>query len=57
MAIPERQHSVLEPDEIFVAVMGATGAGKSTFIQKLAKDPRIKVGHGLESGMKPLARF
>ncbi|OAL42937.1 hypothetical protein IQ07DRAFT_553401 [Pyrenochaeta sp. DS3sAY3a] len=32
-----------------VAVMGVTGAGKSSFIKLVTRDERIKIGHGLES--------
>ncbi|KAK4133946.1 hypothetical protein BT67DRAFT_422637 [Trichocladium antarcticum] len=37
----------LHPNDIVVAVMGVTGAGKTTFISHFA--PEAKVGHGLES--------
>ncbi|KAK4442920.1 P-loop containing nucleoside triphosphate hydrolase protein [Podospora aff. communis PSN243] len=36
------------PEDMFIAVMGITGAGKSTFISKLTPYP-VEVGHGLES--------
>jgi putative ribosome biogenesis GTPase RsgA len=36
--------------EITVAVMGMTGAGKSSFIKKLTGNEDIVVGDGLESG-------
>ncbi|KAJ8114629.1 hypothetical protein OPT61_g3545 [Boeremia exigua] len=36
-------------DEIFVAVMGATGSGKSSFIQQVTGDQKCRVGHTLES--------
>jgi ABC-type multidrug transport system ATPase subunit len=35
-------------DDIIVAVMGVTGAGKSTFISLLS-DEEIEIGHGMES--------
>ncbi|KAG9311258.1 P-loop containing nucleoside triphosphate hydrolase protein [Chiua virens] len=35
--------------EIMVALMGATGTGKSTFINFLTNDDRIKIGHRPES--------
>ena len=38
-------------EEITVAVMGMTGAGKSNFIKKLTSNESIIVGDGLESGM------
>ncbi|KAK1252202.1 hypothetical protein MKX08_003389 [Trichoderma sp. CBMAI-0020] len=37
----------LSPDDVVIAVMGVTGAGKSTLISLFAKDARI--GHGLQS--------
>lgn len=37
------------PDDVVIAVMGVTGAGKSTFISLFAKDAQI--GHGLQSCM------
>ncbi|KAM0476109.1 hypothetical protein ACHAPX_006526 [Trichoderma viride] len=38
---------VLSPDDVVIAVMGVTGAGKSTFISLFAED--AQVGHGLQS--------
>jgi ABC-type lipoprotein export system ATPase subunit len=38
--------------EIVVAVMGATGAGKSTLIRRLTSDDNVVVGAGLQSGKK-----
>jgi ABC-type hemin transport system ATPase subunit len=38
----------LSPSDIIIPVMGATGAGKSTFIQN-ATGQHVEVGHGLES--------
>lgn len=37
------------PDDVVIAVMGVTGAGKSTFISLFADDAQI--GHGLQSCM------
>jgi len=37
--------------DVLLAVMGVTGAGKSTFISLLTKE-NVQIGHGLESGMK-----
>lgn len=34
---------------VAIAVMGMTGAGKSTFIQKASGLDSVKVGHDLES--------
>ncbi len=42
------------PEDSFVAVMGVTGAGKSTFISRLAGDG-AKVGHDLVSCKYPAA--
>jgi uridine kinase len=36
-------------DEVLIAVMGATGSGKSTFISTLVEED-VGVGHGLKSG-------
>lgn len=36
--------------EIVVAVMGVTGAGKSSFIRRLTGNDEVVVGNGLQSG-------
>jgi ABC-type thiamine transport system ATPase subunit len=36
--------------DIVVAVMGATGAGKSTFIRRVTGNDTVVVGDGLKSG-------
>lgn len=36
---------------IRIAVMGVTGAGKSTFIRQVTGDSSIRIGQGMESGM------
>ena len=36
--------------EEIIAVMGATGAGKSSFIKMVTEDEGVVVGHGLTSG-------
>jgi signal recognition particle receptor subunit beta len=36
------------PNDVFIAVMGVTGAGKSTFISQLAQRP-IKIGYSLQA--------
>jgi ABC-type hemin transport system ATPase subunit len=41
--------AIQNPD-IIIAVMGMTGAGKSTFIRRITGDQSIKVGHKLSSG-------
>lgn len=37
-------------EDIIVAVLGVTGAGKSSFIATLTGRSEVKVGHDLESG-------
>ena len=37
------------PEDEFIAVMGVTGAGKSTFVSQCTGSPRLNVGHSLES--------
>ena len=39
----------LQQGDIVVAVLGLTGAGKSTFISELSKDEGIVIGHSLKS--------
>ncbi|ETI29374.1 hypothetical protein G647_01827 [Cladophialophora carrionii CBS 160.54] len=43
---PEAVHG---GEMVFIAVMGVTGAGKSTFIQTASGDSRVTVGHGNKS--------
>jgi ABC-type transport system involved in cytochrome bd biosynthesis fused ATPase/permease subunit len=33
-----------------IAIMGATGAGKSSFIKLVTESSNVKIGHGLTSG-------
>ena len=40
---------IVKPDDVWIAVMGMTGVGKSTFISLLVGDD-IGIGHGLNSG-------
>lgn len=35
--------------DVVVAVMGVTGAGKSSFIRRITGDDRVEVGAGLQS--------
>lgn len=35
--------------DVVVAVMGVTGAGKSSFIRRVTEDDRVEVGAGLQS--------
>jgi hypothetical protein len=46
-------------DDVVIAVMGVTGAGKSSFIAKVTERSDIPVGHSLNSGKVPniSARF
>jgi len=44
------------PNEVVVAVIGVTGAGKSTFIRNMTGNKGIFVGHGLESGSFSITR-
>ena len=37
-------HSTPETMEIYILVMGLTGAGKSTFISVVTEDPTIPIG-------------
>ena len=39
------------PEDIFIALMGSTGSGKSTLISKCTDDKDIKIGGGLEACM------
>jgi hypothetical protein len=39
--------------EVAVAVMGVTGAGKSSFIRKVTCNDEVRVGEGLQSGEAP----
>lgn len=43
-----------QPDDVWIAVMGMTGVGKSTFISLLAGYD-IGIGHELQSSMSPLS--
>jgi type IV secretory pathway VirB4 component len=36
------------PSDVFIAIMGVTGAGKSTFIS-LCSDREVKIGHNLQA--------
>ncbi|KAG6331487.1 hypothetical protein ID866_7601 [Astraeus odoratus] len=42
-----RGEIAIEPDDVIVAVMGPTGAGKSTFIGRAVGSPDARVGHDL----------
>ena len=40
--------TIISKNDIIIAIMGVTGAGKSTFISLLS-DQEIEIGHGLQS--------
>ncbi|KAF7540201.1 hypothetical protein G7054_g1544 [Neopestalotiopsis clavispora] len=44
-------------DEIYLMVMGATGAGKSTFIHSVCDGDGPQIGHGLESCTSSIKSF
>jgi polynucleotide 5'-kinase involved in rRNA processing len=44
------------PDDVFIAVLGLTGVGKSTFVT-LCTQKEIQIGHQLESSQTPLPYF
>jgi predicted GTPase len=46
----EDQEGKTNGEEIIIAVMGETGSGKSSFIQRVTRSDSVKIGHGLESG-------
>jgi hypothetical protein len=39
------------PGDTVIAVMGVTGAGKSSFIKNVTGNASIQIGHGLDSRM------
>ncbi|RXW20949.1 hypothetical protein EST38_g4905 [Candolleomyces aberdarensis] len=43
------------PDDLIIPIMGLTGAGKSTFINKFCCEEIMKVNHGLESCTRQMA--
>lgn len=45
------RHTNRRKDGVVIAVMGVTGAGKSTFVKSVTGRDDIVVGHGLLSGM------
>lgn len=38
-------------DDNVIAVMGVTGAGKSSFVKLITGDSAIKIGHGMEASV------
>ena len=49
---PEEVEELEEDNEVVIAVMGMTGSGKSSFIQRVSEKSSTAVGHGLQSGKK-----
>lgn len=47
-AIPDIVNKIAQ-DAVIFAVMGTTGSGKSTFIQKASGRQDVPIGHKLES--------
>jgi ABC-type uncharacterized transport system ATPase component len=44
-----RKLDVSMEDPVFIAVMGMTGSGKSSFINRVSGRKSVSVGHGLDS--------
>ncbi|KAF3921550.1 hypothetical protein AA313_de0202749 [Arthrobotrys entomopaga] len=44
------------PHDLFIAVMGITGSGKSSFISLLSDEP-VEIGHGLQSHTSAIAIY
>jgi putative ribosome biogenesis GTPase RsgA len=42
---------VFDADDVVIALMGVTGAGKSSFISRVTGRDDIKIGYTLTSGM------
>ncbi|KAJ2915299.1 hypothetical protein MD484_g5094, partial [Candolleomyces efflorescens] len=43
------------PDDLVIGILGLTGAGKSTFINTLCGDEKMKINHGLKSCTKEIS--
>lgn len=41
--------SLSKGPDVYIAVMGITGAGKSTLIKHLSEDSNVKIGHSMRS--------
>jgi predicted GTPase len=39
-----------DEQDIIIALMGETGSGKSSFIQRVTGSDSVKIGHSLHSG-------
>ena len=48
MRVLADEYYLSSKDDIIIAIMGVTGAGKSTFISLLTHE-KIEIGHGLQS--------
>ncbi|KAK0706214.1 P-loop containing nucleoside triphosphate hydrolase protein, partial [Lasiosphaeria miniovina] len=44
-------------DVVTIAVLGVTGAGKSTFVQRVTQDPSIVIGHSLRAETRTTASY
>jgi GTP-binding protein EngB required for normal cell division len=51
------QTTDLKPNDVIIAVMGSTGAGKSTFISKALGHDDLGIGHTLESETAAVTMF
>lgn len=41
---------MVKRQEVLIAVMGVTGAGKSSFVKLITGNPNVRVGHSLHAG-------
>jgi hypothetical protein len=46
-----RSHSRPRPKEVIIAIMGMTGVGKSSFIQRVTRSKDIHISHSLAPGI------
>ncbi|KAF3921970.1 hypothetical protein ABW20_dc0103622 [Dactylellina cionopaga] len=53
---PTAPASKFGPDDLFIAIMGITGSGKSSFISLLSDEP-VEIGHGLKSHTSAIAIY
>ena len=49
-------HALPSASKVYIAVMGATGSGKSSLISSITGKEGI-VGHNLETGLSPLVEW
>lgn len=45
-----KENMLRKRQEVVIAVMGVTGAGKSSFVKLATGDSNVKIGHGLNAG-------